>query len=177
MYFPGSEPWYDNWEYKVYRGPGAQTVRAPLDKIPVFQRGGSIIPRKFRLRRSSKMMTTDPLTLMVALDSKGNAKGLLYMDDEHTLLHEKSKAYSVREYSYENGVLTSKAVGEGKGGGYKNKVERVVVQGRSGKPSSVIATVGGKTRSLEFEYVDKEKMILIRKPEVLADEDWSISMK
>ena len=32
------------------------TVDAPIDKIPVFQRGGTIVPRKMRTRRSSKLM-------------------------------------------------------------------------------------------------------------------------
>jgi alpha-glucosidase (family GH31 glycosyl hydrolase) len=36
--------------------------------MPVFQRGGSIIPYKFRFRRSSTQMADDPFTLLVALD-------------------------------------------------------------------------------------------------------------
>lgn len=37
-------------------------------QIPVFQRGGSIIPRKLRVRRSSTCMEHDPYTLFVALN-------------------------------------------------------------------------------------------------------------
>ena len=37
-------------------------------KIPVFQRGGSIVPYKFRIRRSSSQMDNDPFTLVIALD-------------------------------------------------------------------------------------------------------------
>ena len=33
--------------------------------IPVFQRGGHIIPYKFRLRRSSTQMVNDPFTLII----------------------------------------------------------------------------------------------------------------
>lgn len=40
----------------------------PSFQIPVFQRGGSIIPRKMRVRRSSSCMTHDPYTLYVALN-------------------------------------------------------------------------------------------------------------
>jgi alpha 1,3-glucosidase len=36
------------------------SIDTPLDKIAVLQRGGSIIPRKLRLRRSSKLMINDP---------------------------------------------------------------------------------------------------------------------
>ena len=34
----------------------------------MFQRGGSIVPYKFRFRRSSAQMGDDPFTLLVALD-------------------------------------------------------------------------------------------------------------
>jgi alpha 1,3-glucosidase len=42
----------------------------PLERVPVYLRGGSILPRKDRLRRSSNLTTRDPYTLIVALDSK-----------------------------------------------------------------------------------------------------------
>lgn len=41
-----------------------------LRQIPVFQRGGSIIPKKLRVRRSSTCMEHDPYTLYVAADLK-----------------------------------------------------------------------------------------------------------
>lgn len=34
----------------------------------MFQRGGSIIPKKERARRASSLMSKDPYTLVVALD-------------------------------------------------------------------------------------------------------------
>lgn len=39
-------------------------------QIPVFQRGGSIIPKKLRVRRSSTCMENDPYTLFVALNNQ-----------------------------------------------------------------------------------------------------------
>ncbi|MGC9097907.1 MAG: glycoside hydrolase family 31 protein [Dictyoglomus sp.] len=36
--------WYDFWEGKVYKGPDYISIKAPLDKIPIFIREGSIIP-------------------------------------------------------------------------------------------------------------------------------------
>ena len=41
-----------------------------LLQIPLFQRGGSIIPKKLRIRRASSLMLNDPYTLSVALDNK-----------------------------------------------------------------------------------------------------------
>ena len=61
---------YDIDTYYSRRGPARMNVAAPLRKIPVFQRGGSVVPRKMRARRSSSLMKNDPFTLFVALDSK-----------------------------------------------------------------------------------------------------------
>ena len=64
------------------------TLRAPLDTIPALLRGGSIVPRKMRLRRSSKLMFFDPYTLVVVPSDAGRAEGRLYLDDEISLAHE-----------------------------------------------------------------------------------------
>ena len=74
-------------------------VDSDIDKIPVYQRGGSIIPRKLRLRRSSHLMMNDPYTLYVALGNDLKAEGALYMDDETTFDHEKKLDYGVASFS------------------------------------------------------------------------------
>ncbi len=37
-------------------------------KIPVYQKGGVIIPQRLRKRRASMLAIHDPITLVVALD-------------------------------------------------------------------------------------------------------------
>lgn len=39
-------------------------------QIPVYQRGGYIVPRKERIRRSSSLTRNDPFTLIVCLDKQ-----------------------------------------------------------------------------------------------------------
>ena len=39
-----------------------------IHQIPVFQRGGHIVPRRERQRRSSSLTHRDPFTLIVTLD-------------------------------------------------------------------------------------------------------------
>ena len=51
------------------------------NKIPVYQVGGTIVPRQMRPRRSSDLMAHDPYTLIVALDNNGRAVGKLFLDD------------------------------------------------------------------------------------------------
>lgn len=77
-------------------------------KIPVFQRGGSIVPYKFRLRRSTTQMSDDPFTLLIALDKNGSAKGRLYFDDGITYNYNKTNQFVYREFSFSDNKLTSK---------------------------------------------------------------------
>ena len=70
VYLPGNEPWYTMDGKTVFSGGQTITVNTPLDYIPVFQRGGSIVPKKERARRNSDVMKKDPFTLQIALNSK-----------------------------------------------------------------------------------------------------------
>jgi alpha 1,3-glucosidase len=64
--------WYE-WDTQRGRpGPGAVQVDTPMDKIPVYQRGGTIVPTRERVRRSSALMALDPYTLRVALSGGDN---------------------------------------------------------------------------------------------------------
>ena len=51
VYFPGTGIWYDVTDGKRYQAPSDVTVSAPIDKIPVYQRGGYIVPRQMRRER------------------------------------------------------------------------------------------------------------------------------
>lgn len=55
-----------------------------IEGIPVYYRGGHIVPRRERPRRSSAAQAADPYTLVVALDDKLEAGGDLYVDDGHS---------------------------------------------------------------------------------------------
>ena len=87
--------------------------------MPVFQRGGSTVPKRERIRRSSALMHNDPITLVVAPDRQGMAKGTLYLDDGKSFDYKQgSKLYM--EITYDNGRLESKMIEAG-----ANLVQRV----------------------------------------------------
>ena len=71
VYFPGDGVWYGVRDGESYRGGDEREIAAPLPTIPVFQAGGTIVPRQMRLRRSSAQMGHDPYTLVVAADADG----------------------------------------------------------------------------------------------------------
>ena len=81
--------WYDVTTAQPVTGGASRTIETPIHQIPVFQRGGSIIPKKMRVRRSSSAMANDPYTLIIALSTDqtqagGSATGDLYLDDGHS---------------------------------------------------------------------------------------------
>lgn len=66
-YLPNSDSWIDTHSQQIIEaGNGGElSVGVSIEYIPVFQRGGTIVPRKMRLRRSSLTMKEDPYTLVV----------------------------------------------------------------------------------------------------------------
>ncbi|GKZ00409.1 hypothetical protein MPSEU_000993900 [Mayamaea pseudoterrestris] len=188
--FPTDDLWYDA-ETLVKVATSLQPssmevirVSAPIDKIPVYQRGGSIIPRKLRLRRSTLLMKSDPYTLFVALDSAKQAKGTLHMDDEETLGYIKLYEYCNSNFTADmhgsDGTI-SNAVKVGSGWtefldklAGDRTIERIVVMGVDAHPKS-IKLEGG--RALDFTYASHTSSVVIRKPDVSAMADWIISIK
>ncbi|EYC26665.1 hypothetical protein Y032_0010g897 [Ancylostoma ceylanicum] len=96
LYLAGKrEIWYD-WETSKPRpSPGAVQNPATLKTIPMYQRGGTVIPVRERVRRSSHLMREDPITLYIATNSKGDfANGTIYLDDGET------HSYKEGQYAY-----------------------------------------------------------------------------
>ena len=103
--FPTADTWFDVDSLQVVSPSGdgnnvvSIRVSSDIDKIPVYQRGGSIIPRKLRLRRSSRLMTGDPYTLYIALDKNDTASGKLYMDDEESFAYERKGEFGAASFT------------------------------------------------------------------------------
>ncbi|KAK2464423.1 hypothetical protein APHAL10511_003571 [Amanita phalloides] len=84
VYLAEAQVYYDYFTHQVYHGAASGktiTVPSALHQVPLFVRGGSIVPTRERPRRASSLMKYDPFTLRVALDKNGNARGELYLDD------------------------------------------------------------------------------------------------
>lgn len=202
VYLPSTgdhSPWYDLETlvvvpYAVSEGL-TTVVDAPLNKIPVYIRPGSIIPRKMRLRRSSKLMFYDPYTIVVAPTSHGQAEGMLYLDDEQSLAHEISDAFALRALSFANNILTCKAAAAAatkEGGGIydpPNTVERIIIAGQSVSPSKVLLSSSSSSssstsgeggvavqRELTFVYDKERHTVTIKKPDTKVAQDWTIAL-
>jgi alpha 1,3-glucosidase len=185
--FPTEDCWYDvQTLQKISTLPRVASIEvlqvpAPIDKIPVFQRGGSVIARKLRLRRSTMMMKTDPYTLFVALGVSKTAKGALYMDDEDTFGYGKRHEYANSTFTADwrgtdATLVNSVTIGSG-WQEFSDKlasdrmVERIIIMGVETHPKS-IQLHGGN--ALEFTYSPHTNSVVIRKPELSAMAEWTI---
>ncbi|WAR28829.1 GANAB-like protein [Mya arenaria] len=176
VYFPGKDQlWYDIASYNSYKGGQSTYVEAPLSKIPVFQKGGSIIPRKMRIRRSSGLMKHDPFTLVVCLDKSGSATGSLYVDDYNSFNYRKGE-HLLRSFSFQHNEFHSRSGDKFCSFSTKEWVEKIVIIGLSARPTKAILNVKGVESSLQLSYSSDNNQVIIRKPGVNIAKDFSIKL-
>ncbi|KAJ8338004.1 hypothetical protein SKAU_G00369700 [Synaphobranchus kaupii] len=176
-YLPGSEAWYDVHTFQKQNGGQNLYIPVTMSSIPVFQRGGSIIPRKNRPRRSSSCMESDPYTFYVALSSKKTAEGELYIDDGHTFNYEKQRQFIHRRLTFANNVLSSSNLAPDAQFSTDSWIERVVFLGAH-KPSAVtLKMADGSESPLEFEFDSGMSVLTLRKPGMNAGSDWMVLLR
>lgn len=89
--FPGvgaGTVWYDWYNQTAITGvaPGQNvTINAPLGHIPLYVRGGYVIPMQ-EPGLTTAAVRESPWSLLVALDENGQAEGRLYLDDGESLV-------------------------------------------------------------------------------------------
>ncbi|XP_054997010.1 neutral alpha-glucosidase AB isoform X1 [Sorex araneus] len=178
IYLPGQgEVWYDMQTHQKYHGPQTLYLPVTLSTIPVFQRGGTIVARWMRVRRSSACMKDDPLTLFVALSPQGTAQGELFLDDGHSFNYQNQHAFLLRRFSFAGNTLVSSSADPQ--GHFETPIwiERVVIIG-AGKPAAVVLQTEGSPESrLSFQHDPETSVLVLRKPGVNVASDWSIHLR
>lgn len=173
---PAGAPWYsfDRPLAPQRFASGHVTVATPLTYTPVFVRGGSVVVRQERLRRSSQAMNADPFTVVVALDASGSASGQLYWDDGVSFDYQRSPEASsvLRVLSMRDGVLRNSAAAPSSWAGFGNSVERIVVAGLDAQPAHVRVVGGG-----ELDWRWNNSVLTIRNPQLAMARDWAIEFK
>ncbi|CAH0403664.1 unnamed protein product [Chilo suppressalis] len=177
VYFPGTESntlWYDVDSYQARVAAGYANIDVTLAKIPVYQRGGSIIPRKERVRRSSLLMADDPYTLVVALDSNNTASGSLYIDDGETYEYKKKK-YIYAKISYTTEEMTYSFVNDKATYPTQSWVERIVIAGIKVPPKTAKLHQGDKQTALQMTLHRGNDVLVVRKPAATMAQPWKIT--
>ena len=170
IYLPPTAVWYFRQTgERVTVGPKF-TIQVDMDTVPVYQRGGTIVPTLERVRRSTAIMLDDPYTLTIALDEKNAAKGSLYIDDGNTFEYRNGK-FNYIQLTYADNTLT--AIAENNSFETPAWLERVVILGFKTKPKSI--KLGDA--ELGFKYDATRQVLTVRKPAVkFSEKKWSMSI-
>ena len=147
LYLPEDERWYNFYNNEELLVKGEIEYLISKETIGAFIKGGSIIPKKMRLRRSTLLMKNDPLTLIITLDNNNFAEGIIYFDDESNFDYEKG-IYSVLKITYKDNIISNKW----EKNGYKvlNKIEKIIISGNNNNISSVELIKNDIKKNVEF---------------------------
>jgi alpha-glucosidase len=121
VYLPRGR-WYDFWSDEAYEGPARVRAEAPLDRVPLFVRGGAVVPMWPPMSYVGERKP-DPLYLHVY---PGDGSFALYEDDGETLDYTKG-VYALTRFqvSERDGALTLRK--SPREGGYEPGREFVIV--------------------------------------------------
>ena len=102
VYLPAETTWYDFWTGKTYNGGQKATFEAPIDKIPLLVKAGSIIPMGPFVEYSTQK-PADPLELRIYRGANGNFN--LYEDENDNYNYEKG-VYSTIAFNWDDATKT-----------------------------------------------------------------------
>ncbi|WWC69177.1 uncharacterized protein I206_103113 [Kwoniella pini CBS 10737] len=198
VYISDNQPYYDYFTNQLYPAKAHQTLtlQTPLSTFPLLIQGGSIVPSRQRVRRSSPLMWQDPYTLTIALDKDGQATGQLYQDDGVGYGYTNGE-YIWRSFNFDGKTLKSTPKSAGSSPIEKGivpydennnwaqliahvKIEQIIIFGLNAQPKSITSD----NVELPFTYSPgvasngkkegKSSVLIVKNPGVGVVSDWEI---
>ncbi|XP_030743202.2 maltase-glucoamylase, intestinal-like [Echinops telfairi] len=123
-------------------------VPAPLDVIPLFIRGGFILPIQAPARTTEKSHL-NPFGLIISLDKKGEAQGSLFWDDGDSIDSIEKGNYFYAEYKFSKGELKTTVMKNSFHGAVAQAYENIQLIGLTSTPNAT--TVNGN--SIPFDRI------------------------
>jgi len=100
-YLPAGTGWWDYWSEEYLEGGRTVEAEAPIDRLPIFVRAGSVIPLQAPVNHALENRDV----FDVVIYSGANGSGRLYDDDGLTHSYERGD-YTMIEFDWENGTRT-----------------------------------------------------------------------
>ncbi|MBN2274254.1 MAG: DUF5110 domain-containing protein [Bacteroidales bacterium] len=97
VYLPQSSDWYSFWTGKRYHGGQTIKTEAPLDKIPLFVKAGSILPMGKHIQYSGEKSAD---TLEIRIYRGADAQFELYEDESDNYNYEKGE-YTIISFTWD----------------------------------------------------------------------------
>ncbi|WWC89838.1 uncharacterized protein L201_004766 [Kwoniella dendrophila CBS 6074] len=202
VYISDAQPYFNYFTHQLYPASAHQTLtlQTPLSTFPLLIQGGSIIPSRQRVRRSSPLMWQDPFTLTIATSKEGKASGQLYLDDgvgygytqgeyiwrsfdfNGKSLSSKSKSPSPTSSSSDTSVVEYDSENNNCAQAISHvKIEEITILGLSNKPKSI--KINGEEPSWTFDNGSansnstkegQSSKLIIKNPGVDVVSNWEI---
>jgi alpha-glucosidase len=111
VWLPAGAPWYEWGTNRQQAGGQYVTARAPLDKIPVYVRAGTILPTTADIEHTGAQVKEIVLQVYPGVKTAG----YLYEDDGASFAFERGE-YSLTKFAWTNGALKTTVVKSGYAG-------------------------------------------------------------
>jgi alpha-D-xyloside xylohydrolase len=104
VYLPKGTDWYDFWSEKLYEGGQTIEAEAPIDKIPIYVKAGSILPMSEPIQHTGEMKDN---LLMLVVYPGADGKFTIYQDERNGYGYEEGNfATTELNWSEMEGKLT-----------------------------------------------------------------------
>ncbi|XP_076833733.1 neutral alpha-glucosidase C [Brachyhypopomus gauderio] len=172
---PGSDEfWYDVSSGKAHDGGRTLTLPVTLESVPMFQRGGTVVPRRVGRGSCTADLQLLPLTLTVAPDTEGNADGVLYLDDGHSFSYRDRKEFWLRRFTMTAGRLISRSASEEGVFIPGCKLESVIILGQSSVKRGPTVQTNAGTAPVAYQFEQKQRMLTVTGLNLDIHTDWEI---
>ncbi|KAL4237199.1 hypothetical protein ACF0H5_005579 [Mactra antiquata] len=150
IYFPDAR-WFDYYTGEEMSKKRTVRVNAPRDHIPLYLKGGSIIPTQ-EPANNTVYSRRNSLGFLIVPDDNGTASGQLFWDDGDSIETIEKNQYFLADITYENNLLRFTPA-QDHGPVDNLKIDEVWVYGVSTKPTSL---------PLGFVYYSDTKLLHVK---------------
>jgi alpha-glucosidase (family GH31 glycosyl hydrolase) len=162
VYFPRTERWFDYYTGEEQNSLGEISVPAPLNHLPLFIRGGAIIPHQ-QSAMNTVLSRKKPMYLVIALDSKEKARGDLFWDDGESIDTYQTSRYNYFIFAFNSQRLTLEPwTYNYPEMGREVKLEEIKMFGLNKQPTRIVWNGEDLSSTTKWSF-DAEKKILIMK--------------
>ncbi|CAF4158178.1 unnamed protein product [Rotaria sp. Silwood2] len=136
VYLPINERWFNYYTGIEIKTLGTITDQAPRDYLPLYLRGGSIIPHQ-QSAMNTVLSRRKPFYLYIALDKNQRAQGDLFWDDGESINTYETSHYNYFIFNYDAQRLTIEPW-TFKYPDMDNKLEEISIFGMTKQPTRII---------------------------------------
>ncbi|CAF1383171.1 unnamed protein product [Adineta ricciae] len=138
LYLPTTDRWFDYYTGEEQLTTGKVTISAPLEFMPLYLRGGAIIPHQ-QSAVNTVAARKKPLYLIVALDSTQYASGELFWDDGDSIDTYQRSIYNYFLFNHGPQHLTIQPwVYKYPQMSNETKLDEIRIYGRSTRPARIL---------------------------------------